>query len=412
MTGSDRWSLPRALVWFGVLAAVLLGLALRMGLRPNMWSINPDEGYYYQVATTASPEVAERVIRKNAHPPLHYRILRWTAPLVSDVAELRYLSLLAGLLTIAASGWLGSLCGGLAGGSWGRMAGAWLGALSVAVAPGISVQSMTLRPYSLCLLALTAGIGALLRFAETGRLAWLSLLSLSFTFAVLELYSSFLVVLAVGVVILAEQIAGRLSRRQIFGLLGAAVPVAVAMVWLYLAYLRPYVLGKEMHRWATTVGIPQAYAQNLLQAFQLLTDAAEYVYTTPLNWLVVLPGALAVGLAVARRRGLPGLLLLALVAIAMTASLLRLMPLGGSRHSLYLFPPFMAAASYGLGWLVENLASTGANQRSRSGRWARSLLLVGTAAVFLVPMARLAYRSLHDGPGAILGPTRAELVVP
>jgi|GEM_PF-4178345 len=119
----------------GVLAALGLGLALRLGLRADRWWFNADEGFYIQVATTPSAVEASTVIRSNAHPPLHYWILRLAEPVAGDPANLRTILLLASLLGIVAAGWLGWLAAKPHASGWPRVAGAWFGAFMVALAP-------------------------------------------------------------------------------------------------------------------------------------------------------------------------------------------------------------------------------------------------------------------------------------
>jgi hypothetical protein len=268
-----------------MLVALGLGLVLRLGMEPERWWFTGDEGVYHQVATTASTERAQEVIHKNAHPPLHYWILRLAAPWVHDPANLRLISLMAGLLGILAAGWLGweSATGGT---RWGRVAGAWFGAVMVALAPGLIVQAATLRPYALCVFVLTAGLASLLRYLAGGRARWLLAFSLGLTVAVLLLYTSFLVALALGLLLLGARIAGRLSRKQFATLLAAGAPATVAMAWLLATHIVPQLLGSATHRRATGQWLHDHFAHNLFQALRLLHGAMTFTFSNTVKTFV------------------------------------------------------------------------------------------------------------------------------
>jgi hypothetical protein len=412
ISGERPGRIGNLLMAFGLVAALGLGLVFRLGLHPERWWFNPDEGYYYQVATTASVETAERVIRQNAHPPLHYKVLRWAAPFVDDVTELRYLSLIASLLGILAAGWLGGLCGAEMGGRWGRVVGVWFGAFSIALAPGILAQAVTLRPYSIGLFAVILAWGSFIRYVQTGRATWLPSLALGFLLAVLQMYSAFLLVLAVAVVFLGLLLTGKLKRQQVAGLSLAAAPALVAMGWLYATHLRPYLLRGGIRHWATTSWLPEAYPKSLVEAIPLSFGAAEHAFGDSLVWAVLIPAGVAVGLALVQRRGLPAVLLLVVAGIAVVAGRAGLMPLGPTRHSLYLAPVLMSAAAGGLGWLVGRFQAPATGTESPVQRRARWLVLAALALGFVVPVAVDALRMLREGPQAVLGPARTELVVP
>jgi hypothetical protein len=356
--------------------------------------------------------VAERVIRQNAHPPLHYKILRWAAPFVDDVADLRYLSLVASLLGILAAGWLGGLCGAEMGGRWGQVAGVWFGAFTIALAPGILAQAVTLRPYSVGLFAVTLAWGSFIRYVQTGRATWLPSLALGFLLAVLQMYSAFLLVLAVALVFLGLLLTGKLKRRQVAGLSLAVAPALVAMAWLYFTHLRPFLLGNDVRRWATTSWMPKAYPKSLLEAIPLSFGAAEHAFGDLLVWVVLIPAGVAVGLALVQRRGLPAILLLVAAGFAIAAGSTGRMPLGPTRHSLYLAPVLLSAAASGLGWLVGRFQAPAAATESRVQRRIRWLVLAALAVGFVVPVTVDALRMLREGPQAVLGPSRSELVVP
>lgn|GEM_PF-5430486 len=149
--------------------------------------------------------------------------------------------------------------------------------------PGLIVQAATLRPYSLCVLAEFICLASLLRYLDSGRARWLLAFSLSLTFAVLLLYSSFLVALALGLVFVGALFARTLTRNQIVGLMAAASPAAISMLVLFLTHIRPQILGSAMLHDATDQWLRQQFAQDLLQASQLIYGAADHAYSATLH---------------------------------------------------------------------------------------------------------------------------------
>lgn len=334
----------------GLLGALGLALLARLRLEPWAWWVNPDEGIFHLVATTPDDADAAAIIRGNAHPPLHYWTLRALAAQGSDdLLLLRLPSLLAGLALVLALAWLGLL----AGGGLGAAFGAAVGALS----PDLVVQSVLLRQYTLQVLGLTLGLGALFRFLATGRVRWLVLLSPALTYAVLVHYASYVVVGGMGLVLLGLLLAGRLARRQVALLVLAYAPVLGAMAWQYAEHLRPYVIQGAAHLDAQAGWLKSRYRSDVGSGIRGLADAAATGLSRPLTGVLLVAGAYALGRALRRRTGLPVFLALAVVALAIALSMARLMPLGGGRHCDYLIPVFVALGARGLGDLRARLAA-------------------------------------------------------
>ncbi len=389
-------AMPRrvALLAAGVLLAFVLGLLLRLRLGSADYWFNPDEGLYHQLATTPSPEVASAMTLGLAHPPLYYWILGPLVRLGEDPHTLRLPSLVAGVLAILAFGWLGSAAGSAEGGDVGSVAGAWFGSLVVALSPALALQSVVMRQYSLQALALALGLGALLHFLATHRLCWLVLCSAAFTAAVLLVYSSYLVVGGVGIVLLGALLARRLSRRQVAGLLCAFLPVLAVMAWSYFTHLKPVLIGGAAHREAQETWLNAHFVTNPAAGVSALRKAAGYAYSRVLLTVVLLPVLLSIGLACRRRKGFVGFATLAVAGLAVVLSWSGLMPLGGSRHSLYLVAVQVAAGASGVAWIVGRLSGPGATEAESLHRrrlWLAgglSALLVGSVGTRLVLLAR------------------------
>lgn len=405
--GAARWALA------GVLAALAFGAWLRASLDPAAWWLNPDEGIYHQVATTARAEVADAVVRSNVHPALFYGLLRAAARGCDDPLALRALPLAAGLALILAAGWLGALAGGRAGGPGGAVGGAWLGAWATALSPALALQSLVLRPYTLAALAGAVALAALLRLLDTGRVRWALLASAAFTLSVLLLYADALLLAGVGLVLLGALCARRLDRRQVALLLLVGLPPAAALVVAYLTHLRPHVLGGALQGEAVEGWLRSSFARDPLRGLGLLSSATGYAWSRTLRPTVLLLGGLAALVALRRRRGFEGFLALAVAALAVAFSWARLLPLGGSRHALWLVPAQLAGLAAGAGLLLAWARAprpVGWPARVPT-RWA----LPGVVALLALPLAQRALRLALDpaqlvrtGPAPELLVTRAD----
>lgn len=370
------------LLFAGVLLAFGVGLTYRLRLGPGEFWFNPDEGIYHRIATTPSLDEAREAIRQNVHPPLQYWILRAVASLGDDPSTLRMPSLAAGLLAILAFAWLGYVAGAAEGGFAGGVAGAWFGAWIAALSPGLAVQSVTLRPYSLQALSLALGLGALLRYLEVGRARWLVLVAAAFTTASLLLYSSYIVVGGVGIVLLAATWARRLTRRQALGLLTAFLPVAAALAWSLATHLVPHIIGGAVHQSAVRTWLRPEYVTGPLEGLAALGQAMAYACSRSRMLVVpvLLPALVAVGVACARRRGFVAFLALSVAGLAIALSWAGMMPLGPSRHSFYLVSVVVAGGASGVAWLVHLARTPETGARS----WRLALLSVaGAGAAFL-----------------------------
>jgi hypothetical protein len=391
-------SVPRraTLLAGGVLLAFVLGLLLRLRLGSAEYWYNPDEGLYHQAVTTPSADEASAMVRGLVHPPLYYWILGPLVLLGEDPHTLRLPSLVAGLLAIMAFGFLGSAAGSAEEGDLGGVAGAWFGALVGALSPALALQSVTMRQYSLQALALALGLGALLRYLETGRPLWLVLCGAAFTAAVLLLYTSYLVVGGAGIVLLGALVAGRLSRRQAAGLLCAFLPVLAVMAWSFVTHLKPFVIGGASHREAQETWLHGQFVANPVAGVTALLKASGYAWSRELRPMVLLPVLLSVGLAGRRRRGFAAFVALTVASLAVGLSWSGLVPLGGTRHSLYLVAVQVAAGASGVAWLVGRLSGQGRTgtelpRPRRSRLWlagAASALLLGSVGTRLVVLVR------------------------
>jgi len=182
-------------------------------------------------------------------------------------------------------------------------------------------------------------------------------------------------------------------------------------LWLYFTHVGPYILAAALPRWASETWLPGQYPRDLLQGLALLYGSAAHTYSHFMAWLVLLPAALAIGLSVKHRRGFSGFLVLATCCVSIAFSLLGLMPLGPSRHSLYLAPVYVCAGGTAIAWMAARLAPPPFPASSAGSRGLRLALISGLVLLVLLPTGLYLNRIVRTGLPAVLGPSRLEFPV-
>jgi hypothetical protein len=312
--------------WVAPLAATVTAFALRAEGASRYW-INADEGIYYAVAS--APTWSERfaAIAGNAHPPLHYLLLVLIRALTDDAQWLRAPSVLFGALAVPAA-YL--LVRDLAGRGAGSLA-AWF----VALSPGAVMLSRTARPYALQLFLLLAAALCLLRAARAGGTRWLAGYAAMAALAVLHHYSSFIALGALGACAIAAFAIGEMQRGRFARLVLATLPALAAAAIVGALHLAP-ALRSGFPEGAVAGWLAPYYAPSIQSLPALWLGAIEYLSGPALAAPLFAVWLASLGFVLATRRWLVAGATLALVAAASALSLLRLYPLGCTRHDLYL----------------------------------------------------------------------------
>lgn len=351
-----------------MIALLVAAAAVRVADLPDWW-LNPDEGIYYSVLTRSDFSGFWQEVVANAHPPLYYLLLRAFSLVTWDFYWFRLFSVLCGVVAVWGAWAAGRELALRDGQSVGQptvgqgtdpdrgvdlpaaVAGL-LGALILALAPGLVALSQVMRPYTLQLALLIWALHFWLRFIRDSSArdlgGYLTLLCL----ALLTHYSS---VLALGVFVAASAAVAWVERpdRPEVGRLawGHLLPVALVAA-LYLVHMRdlagsaladqalegwldPYMIDGPGDAWLAFLGFQHLLAHPWLRGPMALFLLA------------------ALGLAILRRRRTVWVLAGGALAVALVAAGLGLYPFGSTRHSVWALTFTVPA----VGWLGGVLVS-------------------------------------------------------
>lgn len=328
-------------------AIIVLGFGLRANGFTEPW-LNPDEGIYYQLAVARSWPHFFDGVANNAHPPLQYLLLRALSTVSSDFTFLRSPSLLAGTLAIYAMIRLGTEA---AGWRTGLLAGT-----AVALAPGAIVLSQVMRPYALLLLLLTTAAWLGLRTLRTHRPRDLVLHTLALGLALCTHYAAYLAVPVFAALLLGDAfLADRTLRERVRRCAAQGVLVSVGFA-AYSLHVQPFLLGGPLHREAQRGWLAPFMHDGAFDTWLGFIGAQRYLFGGSFEVPAVLLFVLGLMTLLVQRRWAPALLGAGVASATAIAAGLELLPLGSTRHSVYLAAftvPVMAAplgALWERGW--------------------------------------------------------------
>lgn len=342
----QRWILDHLDAF--ALAVVACGFVLRIFAAARTY-LNPDEALHYLLLNQSSAYLAYKASLSNAHPPLIYLVVYYWHFLGRSELMLRMPSVFAG----TAFCWLFYKWMGQA---FGRAA-SWIGLIAVTFSPSMIALSAELRAYALLLM----GIGGALYFLERAiaeesvRDMWG--FSGFLYLAILSHYSAAFFAAAAGVYVLARISDGRLPRKLIVAwAAGQAVALAI-YAFLYVTHLSK--IKNSLAIWSQ--GFDSAYFHrdtidiftftkiNTYNIF-LFLFAQPYVARGMLVCFLAGVGLLFVKGARMRQANLQsnrqGLLLVFPFLAVWCAAIAGIYPYIGSRHTVFLAPFEIAAASY------------------------------------------------------------------
>lgn len=309
---------------------LLLGLSLRFEFLNSFWA-NPDEGIYFQVAVKDNLLSAIKSTFAHAHPPLYYLIIWVTAIFSQSLYILRTPSLIFGLAAIISIYFLTKELVG--------RRGALAAAIITALSPAAIIYSQVIRPYTLVLTLLPLSIIGLVRYLKTKRIDELRLYSVTFSLAIFTHYCSIIVFLSLCLIIFSFILLRKLPLSELGRIVKAHYFIFLSILLVSLVSLRFIISSKLIRKlqmpgsWLEPYFITNgdSLINNLLGTIGFLFGA-EHLFIAAL--------LICIGLFVAIYRKnyiLLGFTISPLI-IAILFSYLRLYPLGGSRHSVYLLP--------------------------------------------------------------------------
>lgn len=345
-SSSDGWILQHLdAIALGVVAA---GFVIRIFAATRSY-LNPDEALHYLLLNQSSAFLAYKASLTNAHPPLIYLVVYYWHFLGRSELMLRLPSVAAG----TAFCWMLYKWMGLA---FGRAA-SWIGLILVTFSPSMVALSAELRAYALLLFFMGAALYFLERaFARKssgdmwGFTAFLYL-------AILSHYSAAFFAVAAGVYVLARIADSHLPRNVIAAWAAGQAGALAIYAFLYVTHLSK--LRNSIAVWSLgfdaayfhkdTIGIWAFTRQNTLDVFlflfgqPLVARVMLFCFVAGVAYFFV-KGLL--GRQESERTSRLGILLLLPFIAVWCAAIAGVYPYIGSRHTVFLAPFAIAAASY------------------------------------------------------------------
>ena len=316
--------IPVALVlWLG-----LLGLIVRLcGL--GAYCFSPDDLMHLRVASgeTLGQVWALGLPLENA--PLMYLLVHYLLKISRNELFLRSISLVPGMGVIFVFFFLGRK----ASGTFSGLAMAFMAAFG----NGAILLSQGIRPYSLLMFFLSIALWSLLCYGEERKDRYLYAYVLSMSLAIFSHYAAILPVTAIGVVFLVHMAIQREGIRVYRRFLLVHFPLLVQAVLLYRFHISrvfhyaPKIEAKAEYLRPYFTETPSGLFENIHGFF-------EYLFVPSVVALTIALAALGVPVFWRTSRKNLAAIVLATFSIGFLLTVLKIFPLGGSRHSMYLFP--------------------------------------------------------------------------
>jgi 4-amino-4-deoxy-L-arabinose transferase-like glycosyltransferase len=336
------------------LTVVAVGFFVRL-LEATRSYFNPDEAMHYQILNQVSAFQAYKASLANAHPPLIFLLIYFWHLLGRSELMLRLPSVLAGTAFCwAAYQWIKIVFG---------RAPALIGVIFCAFAPALIALSAELRGYALLLCCAGAALYHLARaFDEkvdekSARQMWY--FSCFLYLAILTHYSAVFFTVALGVYALARIADSRLPRKAVFAWAAGQAGALAIYVFLYVTHISK--IKTNIANWAMPFDPAYFHQGNgniftftqaktldiflFLFGQRFVAGAMLLFFVAGVAFLFVRDLAFQGGSAGSRRSGM--LFLLPFAAV-WGASLAGIYPYIGSRHTVFLAPFAIAAASFAI----------------------------------------------------------------
>jgi hypothetical protein len=329
---------------FGLVLLTVIALIIRVRGIGELW-INPDEGIYFQIATRTSPVSVLQATAAHAHPPLYYLLLWGVEKVTSSLTGLRSLSILCGTLTPVASYLLFREIS--------NRSSALILAFAVAVAPGHVILSQILRPYSLFLLLTPLALLGLIRsLKHKDPSPHLRMYVWPLCLLMCIHYAGFLVFFAGSSTLFLAALIDADQRQKWKPFLLTAYPLGVCFLAV-MAVNFQFALGHGMIRTLRSSDwlIP-LYITDANDFILNLTELVAYMFTPKSAPIFV--GVLIAGVVlILRCHWRVAITLFPILVLVAFLSWLKLFPLGGSRHALFLIFYLFMPVAFLLSWLIQ-----------------------------------------------------------
>ena len=330
------------------LTVVAAGFGLRVFVASRSY-LNPDEALHYLLINQPSAFLAYKASLTNAHPPLLYLLLYYWHFLGRSELMLRLPSVFAGTaLCWVAFKWIGMVFGKTA---------SLIGLILVAFSPALITLSAEVREYALLLFCMATALYILERAFQEKSVRGMWHFSVFLYLAILSHYSALFFALAIGLYSLARISDARLSRKVVVAWASGQAGALAIYGFLYVTHV------SKLKNYIALWGMPFGQYYFHLGSGDLVTFTREQTsniflflfgehYVSQAMLLLFVAG---VGFLVVRellsRRGHPpsghsGILLLLPFIAVWGAAMAGIYPYVGSRHTVFLAPFAIAAASF------------------------------------------------------------------
>jgi 4-amino-4-deoxy-L-arabinose transferase-like glycosyltransferase len=348
------------------LSAVLV-LIVGAGIRLRAASgtfLNPDEALHYLLAHQASWRLAYQASLTNAHPPLLTLVLYFWRAVGSSELWLRLPSVIAGTAFCwIFFKWLARVLG---------LAAGFIGLILAVFLPPLIDLSAEVRQYALLLFFLASAAYLLERAFAEDSAARMLLSAISVSLAILSHYSALLFAAAIAVYSLlrlsARHPSARVVAAWVMGQTGA-LGIAAALYVTHISKLKGDYAAGTVNGWLANSFFRPGHDNPLLFVIARTGGVFQYIFGQLAVGDVAFLAFLAGVILVCRERVFPGgaaidsrqagVLLVLPFAFGAGASMARLYPYGGTRHSAFLIMFALAGVSFLLAKLVKQRSVRG-----------------------------------------------------
>jgi 4-amino-4-deoxy-L-arabinose transferase-like glycosyltransferase len=331
-----------------VLAVIAAGFVVRVSVASRSY-LNPDEAIHYMLLNQSSLSLAYKASLTNAHPPLIYLVVYFWRLMGRSEWMLRLPSVLAGTAFCwFFFKWIGIV--------FGKAASA-IGLVMAAFSPALIALSAQLREYALLLFGIAAALYFLERAFQEKTVREMSYFSGFLYLTILSHYSAVFLTLAIGLYSVARIADSHLPRKVIVAWAGGQMGAIAIYAFLYFTHISK--IKNSIAVWGMPFdgsyfhldreSIFSFTSGNTSRIFLYMFEQ-RYVSQAILLFFVVGVAYLIVRDLVSRRGNTPsshsGILLLLPFITVWGAAIAGIYPYVGTRHTVFLAPFAIAAASF------------------------------------------------------------------
>jgi 4-amino-4-deoxy-L-arabinose transferase-like glycosyltransferase len=330
------------------LAVIAAGFVVRVLVASRSY-LNPDEALHYLLLNQSSVSLAYKASLTNAHPPLIYLVVYFLHFLGRSEFMLRLPSVLAGTAFCWFTfKWIGIVF---------DKAASVIGLVLATFSPALIALSAQLREYALLLFGIAAALYFLERAFQEKSVREMWYFSGFLYLAILSHYSAVFFTLAIGLYSVARIADSHLSRKVVAAWIGGQVGAIAIYGFLYFTHISK--IKNSIAVWGMPFdgsyfhldreGIVTFTTEHTSKIFEFIF-AQEYISKAMLLCFVVGVAYLIIRDLISRR-GNPlsshsGILLLLPFIAVWGAAIAGIYPYVGSRHTVFLAPFAIAAASF------------------------------------------------------------------